>query len=199
VLPEGKRGGLLGHGSILLVTSFANRTSPVVRGKWLLENFLNYQPPPPPANVPDFPENKVGDQPRSVRERMEQHRANPACAGCHAVMDPLGFSLENYDAIGKYRQVADGKPVESSGVMPDGTKFVGMEGLRAVMHGRRGEFVETATEKMLTFALGRGIEPYDQPTIRKIVRDAGRNDYKWSSIILGITNSLPFQMRMRKG
>lgn len=197
-LPEGKRGGLLGHGSILLVTSFANRTSPVVRGKWLLENFLNYQAPPPPPNVPDFPENKAGDQPRSVRERMEKHRANPVCAGCHAVMDPLGFSLENYDAIGKYRKAADGKPVESSGVMPDGTKFDGMEGLRAVMHSRRDEFVETATEKMLTFAIGRGVEYYDQATIRKIVRDAARDDYKWSSIIVGITNSLPFQMRMRK-
>ena len=198
-LPEGKRGGLLGHGSILLVTSFANRTSPVVRGKWLLENFLNYQPPAPPPNVPDFPENKDGEQPRSARERMEAHRANPVCAGCHAVMDPMGFSLENYDAIGKYRRTSDGKPVESSGVMPDGTKFDGMEGLRAVMHARRDEFVETATEKMLTFALGRGIEYYDQAIIRKIVRDAARSDYRWSSIILGITNSSPFQMRMRKG
>jgi mono/diheme cytochrome c family protein len=198
-LPEGKRGGLLGHGSILMVTSFANRTSAVVRGKWLLENFLNYQPPPPPPNVPDFPENKAGDRPRSARERMETHRANPVCAGCHSVMDPLGFSLENYDAIGKYRQVADGGPVEAGGVMPDGTKFEGMEGLRDVMHARREEFVGTAAEKMLTFALGRGIEYYDQPTIRKIVRDAARNDYKWSSVVLGITNSLPFQMRMRKG
>lgn len=198
-LPEGKRGGLLGHGSILRVTSFANRTSPVVRGKWLLENFLNYQPPPPPPNVPEFPENKSGEQPRTARERMEQHRANPVCAGCHAVMDPMGFSLENYDAIGKYRSKTDGKPVESDGVMPDGTKFEGMEGLRSVMHSRRDEFVETVAEKMLTFALGRGLEHYDQPVIRKITRDAARNDYKWSSIILGITNSLPFQMRMRKG
>lgn len=197
-LPDNRRGGLLGHGSILLVTSFANRTSPVVRGKWLLENFLNYQPPPPPPNVPDFPENGKGEQPRSVRERMELHRGNPVCAGCHAVMDPLGFSLENYDAIGKWRAKADGTSIETAGVMPDGTKFDGMDGLRSVLQSRRGEFVETAAEKLLTYALGRGVEYYDQPVVRKIVQDAAQSDYKWSSIILGVTNSVPFQMRTRR-
>jgi mono/diheme cytochrome c family protein len=197
-LPDDKRGGLLGHGSILLVTSFANRTSPVVRGKWLLENFLNYQPPPPPANVPDLPENDKGVQPRSIRERMEQHRRNPVCAGCHAVMDPLGFSLENYDAIGVWRAKADGVAVETAGVMPDGTKFEGLGGLRSVLQSRREEFVATVAEKLLTYALGRGLEYYDQPVVRKIVRDAASNDYRWSSIITGVTNSLPFQMRMRK-
>lgn len=197
-LPDDKRGGLLGHGSLLLVTSFANRTSPVVRGKWLLENFLNYQPPPPPPNVPDLPENDKGQQPRSIRERMEQHRKSPVCAGCHAVMDPLGFSLEHYDAIGAWRAKADGVPVETAGVTPDGTKFEGLGGLRSVLQTRREEFVGTVAEKLVTYALGRGVEYYDQPAIRKIVRDAAPGDYKWSSIILGITNSLPFQMRMQK-
>jgi mono/diheme cytochrome c family protein len=197
-LPDDKRGGLLGHGSILLVTSFANRTSPVVRGKWLLENFLNYQPPPPPPNVPDLAENDKGQPARSIRERMEQHRKNPVCAGCHAVMDPLGFSLEHYDAIGAWRAKADGLPIETAGVMPDGTKFEGLTGLRSVLQSRRDDFVTTVTEKLLTYAIGRGVEYYDQPAIRKIVRDAAASDYKWSSIVLGITNSLPFQMRMPK-
>jgi hypothetical protein len=197
-LPDKTRGGLLGHGSILLVTSFANRTSPVLRGKWLLENFLNYQPPPPPAEVPDLPENEKEQQPRSIRERMEQHRRSPTCAGCHAVMDPLGFSLENYDAIGTFRTKADGLPVEASGSLPDGTKFEGLDGLRSVLHGRRDEFIATVAEKLLTYALGRGIEYYDQPVIRKIVRDAAPTDYQWSSIILGITESMPFQMKMRR-
>jgi mono/diheme cytochrome c family protein len=197
-LPDDRRGGLLGHGSILLVTSFANRTSPVVRGKWLLENFLNYQPPPPPPNVPDLAANDKDQQPRSIRERMEQHRRNPVCAGCHAVMDPLGFSLEHYDAIGAYRVKADGAAIETSGVMPDGTKFDGLGGLRSVMEQRSDDFVSTVAEKLLVYALGRGVEYYDQPVVRKIVRDAASTDYKWSSMILGVTNSMPFQMRMRR-
>jgi mono/diheme cytochrome c family protein len=196
--PEDRRGGLLGHGSILLVTSYPNRTSPVLRGKWLLENFLSYEPPPPPPDVPDLPAVEKGQQARSIRDRLEQHRSNPTCASCHAVMDPLGFALEHYDAIGTYRERADGFPVDSSGVMPDGAKIDGLEGLRTVMQQRKDDFVETVTEKLLTYALGRGLEYYDRPVVRKIVREAAANDYRWSSIILGITNSVPFQMRLRR-
>jgi hypothetical protein len=198
-LPENAhRGGLLGHGSILLVTSFTNRTSPVVRGKWLLENFLNYTPPPPPPDVPDLPPVVKGAETRTVRERVEQHRSNPVCAACHNVMDPLGFALENYDAIGRYRATEDGRPIDASGVTPDGVKFEGLAGLRGIMEGRREDFVSTATEKLLVYALGRGVEYYDQPAIRKIVREAASGDYRWSSIIVGITKSAPFQMRTVK-
>jgi mono/diheme cytochrome c family protein len=193
-----RRGGLLGHGSILLVTSFANRTSPVLRGKWLLENFLNYSPPPPPPDVPDLPPSAKGAQARTVRERVEQHRANPVCAACHNVMDPLGFALEHYDAIGRYRASDDGRPIDASGVTPDGVKFEGLAGLRGVMESRREDFVSTAAEKLLVYALGRGVEYYDQPAIRKIVRDAAPGDYKWSSIVVGITKSVPFQMKVRR-
>ena len=192
------RGGLLGHGSILLVTSFANRTSPVLRGKWLLENFLNYSPPPPPPDVPDLPPAAKGAQARTVRERVEQHRSNPVCAACHNVMDPLGFALENYDAIGRYRASDDGRPIDASGVTPDGVKFEGLSGLRGVIENRREDFVSTAAEKLLVYALGRGVEYYDQPAIRKIVREAASGDYKWSSVIVGITKSVPFQMRSVK-
>jgi hypothetical protein len=197
VLTDRNRGGLLGQGSILLATSYANRTSPVVRGKWLLENFLNYQPPQAPPDVPPFPENGNDQHPRSVRERMEQHRANPVCAGCHAVMDPLGFSLEHFDAIGKFRATEDGSAINASGVMPDGTAYDGLHGLRSVLEKRSDEFIETVTDKLLTYAVGRGTEYYDQPVIRKIVRDTARDNHRWSSIILGIVKSAPFQMRMR--
>ena len=198
-LKNERRAGLLGHASILMVTSFANRTSPVVRGKWLLENFLNYQPPPPPPNldIPDLVENEGQEQSRSVRERMEQHRSNPICAGCHAVMDPLGFSLENYDAIGRWRDADEGVPIDASGSLPDGTMFDGPSGLRDVLHSRRDEFIATVVEKLLTYALGRGLEYYDMPTVRQIVRAAESGDYRWSAIILGITESVPFQMRMQ--
>jgi hypothetical protein len=196
--PGDHRGGLLGHGSILLVTSYPNRTSPVVRGKWLLENFLSYEPPPPPPDVPDLPAVEKGQAPRSIRDRLEQHRSNPTCASCHAVMDPLGFALENYDAIGRYRVKADGFIVDASGVMPGGAKIDGLEGLRSVLQERREDFVETVTEKLLTYALGRGLEYSDRPVVRKIVREASATDYRWSSIMLGITNSVPFQMRLRR-
>jgi mono/diheme cytochrome c family protein len=196
---EHQRGGLLGHGSILLVTSYPNRTSPVLRGKWLLENFLNYEPPPPPPNVPDLPPVEKGQAVPSIRERLEQHRKNAACAACHAVMDPLGFALEHYDAIGTYRTKADGQPVDASGVTPDGTKFSGLDGLRSVMETRRGEFVATVAEKLLIYALGRGLEYYDRPVVRRVVREAAATDYRWSSIILGIATSVPFQMTVREG
>jgi hypothetical protein len=192
---EYRRGGLLGHGSIQLVTSFANRTSPVVRGKWLLENFLNYAPPPPPPNVPDLPPVGKDEQPLSVRARVEQHRRNAVCAACHNVMDPLGFALENYDAIGRYRARDEGGLIDSSGATPDGIKFEGLHGLRGIMEKRQTEFVATVTEKLLVYAIGRGLEYYDQPAIRTIVRTAASDDYKWSSIIMGIVNSVPFQMK----
>jgi hypothetical protein len=191
---EYNRGGLLGQGSIQLVTSMANRTSPVVRGKWLLENFLNYSPPPPPPNVPDLPPVSKDQAKLSLRQRIETHRQNPVCASCHNIMDPLGFALENYDAIGRYRAGDEGGPIDSSGATPEGTKFEGLHGLRSIMERRQVEFVATVTEKLLVYAVGRGAEYYDQPAIRAIVRDAAP-DYKWSSIVQGITRSIPFQMK----
>jgi hypothetical protein len=195
-LVDEQRRGLLGQGSILTVTSYATRTSPVVRGKWLLENILGAPPPPPPPNVPELVEDDAGGQPASVRERMEQHRRNPVCASCHSTIDPLGFALENFDAIGKWRATGqDGEPIDASGTLPDGRAFVGPVGLRDLLLSRREEFVSTATEKLLTYALGRGLEYYDAPAVRAIMRDAAPNEYRWSSIILGIAKSTPFQMR----
>jgi hypothetical protein len=199
-LPAERRTGLLGQASLMTVTSFPNRTSPVVRGKWLLENMLGFEPPAPPPDVPDLPETARGEQSRSMRERMEQHRRNPACASCHAVMDPLGFALEQYDAIGRWRTTEAGMPVDSTGAMPDGRPIEGPRGLRDLMLGpRQGEFVRTVTEKLMTYAIGRGIDPSDKPAVRKIVRDAAASDYRWSSVILGITRSDAFQMRMPAG
>jgi mono/diheme cytochrome c family protein len=191
-LPDTRRAGLLGHASILTVTSQPNRTSPVLRGKWLLENLLGAPPPPPPPDVPALPEGQK-DEPKTMRERMEQHRRNPVCASCHAVMDPLGFSLENFDAIGKWRSTADGQQVDVSGSLPDGSTFTGPDGLRRMLESRREDFVLTVVEKLLTYALGRGVEYYDMPAVRKIVREAAGSDYRWSSIILGIARSNPFQ------
>ncbi|MEE8130310.1 MAG: DUF1592 domain-containing protein, partial [Vicinamibacterales bacterium] len=189
------RRGLLGHGSILTVTSLATRTSPVVRGKWVLENILGTPPPPPPPDVPDLPERSGSGTVRSMRERMEQHRANPVCANCHARMDPLGFALENFDAVGKWRETEADTVIDASGRLPDGTTFDGLPGLRSVLLERQDEFVTTVTEKLLTYALGRGVEYYDRPAIRAIVREAAPDDYSWSSLILGVVRSLPFQMR----
>ena len=193
---DDKRRGLLGQGSILTVTSLATRTSPVVRGKWILENVLGTPPPPPPPDVPELEERSESGEATSLRARLEAHRANPVCSNCHARMDPLGFALENFDAVGQWRETdAGGAPIDTAGVLPDGAAFDGLPALRDVLHGRRGEFVATVTEKLLTYALGRGVEPYDRPAIRAIVREAAHDDYRWSSIILGITRSLPFQMR----
>ena len=195
--PDERRLGLLGHGSILAVTSYANRTSPVIRGKWLLENFLGTPPPPPPPNVEGLKENREGEPPTTVRERLEAHRRNPACATCHKLMDPLGFALENFDALGRWRaEDAESKErIDSSGTLVDGTEFDGPAEFRNVLLERRVEFVDTVIERLLTYALGRGTEYYDRPAIRTIVREAGPNDYRWSSIILGIVKSDPFQMR----
>ncbi len=190
------RGGLLGQGSLLTVTSYAHRTSPTVRGKWVLENLLGAPPPPPPPNVPTLEEDSSEDgTSRSVRERMEQHRTNPVCASCHAAMDPLGFALENYDAIGRWRTDEGNIPIDASGVLPDGTKFQGPAGLRTTLLNRREEFVATITRKLLTYALGRGLEYYDAPAVRTIAREAALSDYRWSAVILGIVKSTPFQMR----
>jgi len=193
-----ERRGLLGKGGILMVTSYANRTSPVLRGKWVLQNILGTPPPPPPDNVPDLVETGEEGRPLSMRERMEQHRANPTCATCHARMDPLGFALENFDAIGKWRDTEAGMPIDNSGVLPDGTPFHGPAGLRKVLLSRRQDFVLNVTEKLLTYAQGRGVEYYDAPAIRKIMQEAAPSDYRWSSLILGIVKSTPFQMRRSK-
>ena len=195
-LPPGSpRGGLLGHGSILAVTGYATRTSPVVRGKWILENLLGTPPPPPPANVPPLSEEK-SDAVLSMRERMVQHRRNPACAACHALMDPVGLSLENFDAIGRWRTLTDGfAPIDASGSFPDGTTFDGVAGLRQALVSRADQFVRTLTEKLLTYALGRAVEHYDQPAVRAIERMAAEDDYRFSSIVFGIVESTPFQMR----
>ena len=194
-LADARRGGLLGHGGILAVTSYGNRTSPVLRAKWVLENILGTPPPPPPADVPGLPDSGEHGEPRTVRERLAQHRRNPVCASCHAPMDPLGFALENFDAVGEWRTHDEGLPVDASGVLADGTRFDGPAELRAVLAARREQFVETFTAKLLTYALGRGLESYDQPVVRAIARDAAEGGYRWSAIVLGIVRSTPFQMR----
>jgi hypothetical protein len=189
------RRGLLGHGSLLTVTSYANRTSVVLRGKWLLENILGAPPAPPPPNVPALEETGAGGKPLPLRQLMEAHRKNPACASCHVRMDPLGFALENFDAIGRWRTADAGTPIDSSGVLPDGTKLDGPSGLRRVLLTQPQEFVSVLSDRMLTYALGRGLEYYDVPAIRKIVRDSAREDYRWSSLVLATARSMPFQMR----
>ena len=191
---SGGRGGLLGHGSILTVTSHATRTSPVLRGKWVLENILGAPPPPPPDDVPALDENTPGEPHRTVRERLEQHRANPVCASCHARMDPLGFALEGFDGIGRRRTADGGAPLDTSATLPDGTVFDGPAELRALLAERREAFVRTVTARMLTYALGRGLEAHDQPAVRRIVREAAP-EYRWSSLVAGIARSVPFTMR----
>jgi len=193
---DSPRRGLLGQGSILTVTSIATRTSPVQRGKWLLENVLGTPPNPPPANVPPLKENKSGAKQLSVRERMEAHRASPACSGCHKVLDPLGFALENFDAVGQWRTVSEsGDKIDASGVLADGTKVSGVADLRAALLSRPNVFAGTMTEKLLTYALGRGLEYYDMPAVRAVTHQAAQNHYRFSSLILGIVESTPFQMR----
>jgi mono/diheme cytochrome c family protein len=189
------RRGLLGQGSVLTVTSYATRTSPVARGKWILENILGTPPPPPPPNVPALKEKADGSHPTTLRQRMEEHRKNPACAVCHKVMDPLGFSLENFDAIGQWRTVDGGVPIDSSGQLADGTKVNGPVSLRQALMRHPENFVSTMTEKLMTYALGRGLEYYDMPAVRSVVRDAAKNNYRFSSLITGIVNSVPFQMK----
>ena len=193
--PDDRRAGLLGHGSVLTVTSYSTRTSPVIRGKWVLENILGQPPPPPPPDVPALAENNELEKPQSVRERLERHRANPVCASCHSTMDPIGFALENFNGIGAWRDMSEaGAPVDASGTMPDGTTFQGPAELRTALLARPMQFVTTFTTKLLTYALGRGVEYSDAPVVRKIIREAAPSDYRWSSLILGIVKSTPFQM-----
>ena len=209
VLPEGSvRGGLLGQASILAVTSLPNRTSPVVRGKWILENILGSPPPEPPADVPPLPE-ETGDGPAAMtmRQRIAEHRENPVCASCHSLMDPLGLGLENFDSTGRWREVeatgdaraASFVPIDGSGAFPDGTEFSTVLELKQALMARSDRFVATMTEKLLTYALGRGLEYYDAPAVRAIARDAARSDYRLSALVLGVTKSAPFQMRRRPG
>ena len=195
-LVDPARGGLLGHGSVLTATSYADRTSVVLRGKWVLETLLGSPPPPPPANVPPLPENDGESEPASLRERMEQHRANPVCATCHANMDPLGFALENFDAIGRWRESDDGAPIDSAITWRD-TAIDSPKAFReALLRQGEGELLRTIAEKLLTYALGRGVDYLDAPTVRQIVRDAARDDYRWSSLVLGIVRSAPFRQRI---
>ena len=190
------RHGLLGHGSVLTVTSYADRTSVALRGKWVLETLLGSPPPSPPAAVPPLPENDGAGTPTSLRERMEQHRASPVCASCHASMDPLGFALENFDAIGRWRDDDDGAPIDST-ITWRGTDIDGPRTFRqALLREGDEEVVRTVTEKLLTYALGRGLDYFDAPTVRQLVRDGSRNDHRWSSLILGIVRSIPFQQRI---
>ena len=192
--PESRRGGLLRHGSILMVTSYATRTSPTVRGSWVLENIFGTPPPPPPPNVPSLEEKKTFTV-LSVRERLAMHRENPACASCHELMDPVGFALENFDAVGRWRMAEDGERIDTSGMLPDGTAIEGIDELEDGILRRPEMFVGTLVEKLLTFALGRGIEPDDGPAVRAIVRHAANEDYRFSSLIEAIVASPPFQMR----
>jgi mono/diheme cytochrome c family protein len=194
-LSNSDRGGLLSHGSLLTVTSYPNRTSPVLRGKWLLDNILGSPPPPPPPDVPDLQESGKNGRRLSMREQMEVHRKNPVCASCHVRMDQLGFALERFDPIGRVRAGEDGMPIDVSAVLPDGTRFDGLPGLRKLLVDHHEEFVATVTEKMLTYAVGRQVEYFDMPAVRKIQREAAAGKYRWSALILGIVKSAPFQMR----
>lgn len=188
------RGGLLRHASILTVTSYATRTSPVIRGKWILDNFLGVAPPPPPGDVPDLKDATI-EGALSVRQRLAEHRENPTCAACHNLMDPIGLSLETFDAIGRLRAVDGGLPVDASGGLPDGSEFTGIAGLEEALLKRPEIFIGTLTEKLLVYGLGRGVESYDAPEIRRIVREARAQDFRLSSLILGVVRSQPFQMR----
>ncbi len=197
-LTDENRWGLLGQGSVLTVTSYATRTSPVLRGKFILGNILGMPPPPPPPNVPALKENTEGGKPLSVRERLEEHRKNAACASCHKLMDPLGFSLENFDAVGQWRTTDAGAPIDSSGVLVDGTKVSGPVEVRRALLTRPEVFVGNLTEKLMTYALGRGLDYYDMPAVRAITREAARNDYHFSSLVEGIVESVPFQMKLKR-
>jgi hypothetical protein len=195
-LEDEARRGLIGQGTILTVTSYASRTSPTLRGKWLLENILGAPPSLPPNNVPALKDRGDDGKILSVREQMEQHAKNPACASCHVGMDPLGFALENFDAIGRWRTTSGANvPIDAAAVLPDGARFQGPAELRKLLLTRHEEFVDAVTEKLLTYALGRGLEYYDAPVVRTIKREAAVTGYRWSSIILAIVRSRPFQMR----
>ena len=190
------RRGLLGKGGILMATSHADRTAPTLRGKWLLENLLGSPPPPPPANVPAL-ETEAGAAPTTIRERLESHRANPACASCHQIMDPLGFAMENFDAVGAWRTLEAGRPIDSRGTFTDGSAIDGAAELREALLSDPTIFVDTVTQKLLTYALGRGLQYYDMPVVRRLLEEARGDDYKFSDIVIGIVESAPFRMRAK--
>jgi hypothetical protein len=197
---DSPRGGLLGQGSILTITSYATRTSPVVRGKWILENLLSAPPPPPPPDVPALKTENAGTgKTLSMRAAMIQHRANPPCAGCHARMDPIGFAMENFDAVGRWRDWDAGSPIDASGVFPDGTAFTGVDGLKQALLRQPERFVSTMAEKLLMYAIGRNIQYYDEPAVRAIVRGAAREDNTFAALVSGVVESAPFLMRMPQG
>jgi len=197
-LPETRR-GLLGQASILTVTSYPNRTSPVERGKWILTNLLGVPPNPPPPNIPPLPESGAEGKVVSLRERMEKHRTNPVCAGCHRAMDPIGFAMENFDGVGRWRSKEDGQPIDPKGTLFTGAAVDGAAALRREIARRPEVFVGVLTEKMLTYAMGRGLEHYDMPAVRRIVQDARATNYRFSSIVLGVARSVPFQMKEISG
>jgi len=197
-IQEDARRGLLGQSSFLLVTSVANRTSPVARGKWILENILGAPAPLPPPNVPPLKENEGAQQPTSLRARMEDHRKNPVCAACHKIMDPIGFSLDNFDLIGTWRSAENGEAINATGQLVDGTELDGPASLRKALLSRSDVFVRTATEKLLTYATGRALRYYDMPVVRSITREAAKDDNRFSLLIQGIVKSDPFQMRMKQ-
>jgi hypothetical protein len=194
-VPNEARRGLLGQASILTVTSYPNRTSPVQRGKWILTNLLGVPPTPPPPNVPPLKTEFENGKPRTLRETMEEHRTNPVCAGCHKVMDPIGFSMENFDAVGAWRTNDHGAPIDSKDTLFNGTAVNGITGLRQMLSSRPDVFVGVMTEKMLTYAIGRGVTTSDMPAVRKIVQNARSKDYRFSSLVVGVVNSTPFQYR----
>ena len=196
-LADDRRRGLLGQASILTVTSYATRTSPVQRGKWILTNLIGMPPDPPPPNVPALKEHSDPGKVTSLRERMEEHRKNPACAGCHKLMDPIGFSLENFDAVGQWRTSDEGAKIDPAGVMFNGAKIDGPVALREILMAKPEIFASVFAEKLMIYALGRGVQYYDMPAVRAIVREAGHNDYRLSSIVLGIVKSTPFQMKVK--
>jgi len=190
------RRGLLGQGSMLTVTSHTDRTSPVLRGKWILDNILGMPPPAPPAVVPSLKESDDSGKPLTMRAQMEMHRASPTCAACHRMMDPPGFALENFDAVGAWRTADAGGPIDAAAQLADGTRIAGVVGLRQALLSRPDVIVGTITEKLLTYALGRGVDYYDMPTVRQVVREAEPHQFKFSSLILGIVKSTPFTMRV---
>jgi hypothetical protein len=192
------RRGLFGQGSILTSTSNANRTSPTVRGKWILANLIGMPPSPPPANVPPLKETAEGAAAVNIRVQMEEHRSNPQCASCHKLMDPLGFAMENFNAVGAWRTRDNGSPIDASGQFFDGSRLDGVTGLRRVLVEHPDIFVGTLTEKLMTYALGRGLDHHDMPAVRRVVRDAAGHEYRFSSLVLGIVNSTPFRMRMKE-
>jgi len=194
---DAHRGGLLGQASVLTISSYANRTSPVLRGKWVLENLVGAPPPPPPPDVPNLDEAKIGSS-SSMREQLEQHRTNAVCASCHTRMDPLGFGLENFDAIGAWRTKDGQFPINASGILPDGKSFDGPQGLESILKAQPDAFAECLARKLLIYALGRGLEPDDDFTVKQIVKNVRADNYRFSSLVLEIVKSEPFQKRRRE-